>query len=173
MNTVRAYVALGANIGAPVQHLRAAVVDGDVEQLAGAAHDGEEVLAAVEIEAGVECETAAQRRGEQAGAHPMAHHVADEHHALRVRKLDHLEEVAPETGRRQVAMGEAQGARLRRHPPREHRVGLGEEHVLDLAGHPQIRLHLDRAIAQLLLHPFAFGDVMKGDHRAHHALLAQ
>ena len=27
MNTVRAYVALGANIGAPVQHLRAAVVD--------------------------------------------------------------------------------------------------------------------------------------------------
>lgn len=27
MSTVRAYVALGANIGAPVQHLRAAVVD--------------------------------------------------------------------------------------------------------------------------------------------------
>ena len=64
----------------------------------------------------------ANQGGQQSGADAMTHDVADEHAALRVGKLQEVEEVSAQSRGRNVTMGKTQRARVARGATGKNRV---------------------------------------------------
>ena len=80
----------------------------------------------------------------------MSHHVTNKNGRDAVRDRKHIEKIPPHRRRRQIAVIKAQGAFPRSSRWRKGGIALGQEDLLDLAGHVEVRLHLVIPLAQFL-----------------------
>ena len=103
---------------------------------------------------------AADQCGQQTRADAMAHDVAYEDAATRIRESDDVEEISAEGRCGHVAMRETERTVGGGDAPWKHGVRLRKKRLLNLAGHPHIGFHFLGPLPQFLLHPHAFGDVV-------------